>query len=229
MAAGRGMDDLLDAPRQRLRVPVGGRTFLVERAGDLESLWEDLGHEDFGADERLPYWVELWPSSLSLARFLAARSAEIDGLACLDLGCGLGLTALAAAAAGAKVLGLDYERPAVAFARHNAALNGLDGPLWVQMDWREPGFAPGAFQRIWGADILYEKRFFEPLERLFDLVLAPGGRIWIAEADREVSRPAWDHLRSRGWAARRLSTESVASVTGDFEATVHMWELTRQS
>lgn len=221
------MDDLLTAPRQRLEVPVGGRTFLVERAGDLESLWEGLGRENFGADERLPYWVELWPSSLLLARFLEARAGDIAGRACLDLGCGLGLTALAAAAAGARVLGLDYERPALAFARHNTALNGLSGPLWVQMDWRAPGFRPGAFERIWGADILYEKRFFEPLERLFGLALAPGGCVWIAEADRQVSRPAWDFLRERGWTAERLTTQRVSAVTGDFEATVHLWELTR--
>ena len=45
-------------------------------------------------DERLPYWTELWPSSIALCRWLEERRAEIAGRPCLDLGCGLGLTAM---------------------------------------------------------------------------------------------------------------------------------------
>ncbi len=221
--------DPLSGPRQRLEVRAGGRTYVLERTADLESLWESMDADQFGDDERLPYWVELWPAALLLADWIAREPGRVAGRTCLDLGCGLGLTAIAAADRGGRVLGLDYEYPALAFARDNARLNGVD-VLWTHMDWREPGLAEGAFERVFGADILYERRFFEPLERLFRQVLAPGGAIWIAEPAREISLGVWNELRDRGWRAERLTTESVPAATGGgYSATVHLWELTRQT
>ncbi len=219
---------LLAGPRQRLEARAGGRSLFIERSADLESLWERMGQEDFGDDERLPYWVELWPAALLLADWIAREPGRVAGRTVLDLGCGLGLTALSAAAQGARVLGLDYELPALRFARENAALNRIPGVLWVQMDWREPGLAQGSVERILGADILYERRFFEPLERLFRRVLAPGGAIWIAEPAREVSAAVWQDLADLGWRPEKLTTETVRAVTGgDYTATVHLWQLTR--
>lgn len=219
---------LLAGPRQRLEARVGGRDLYIERSADLESLWERMGAEEFGEDERLPYWVELWPAALLLADWIAREPGRVAGKRVLDLGCGLGLTSLSAAAQGARVLGLDYELPALKFAQENAALNGIPGVLWVQMDWREPGLMDGAFDCILGADILYERRFFEPLERLLRRALAPDGVVWIGEPAREVSAPVWEDLAARGWRAEKLTTESVRAVTGgDYTATVHLWQLTR--
>src|SRR5262249_19814352 len=53
----------------------------------------------FDEEEFLPYWAELWPSGLALARHVA--TCEVRGLRVLELGCGLGLPALAAAHGGA--------------------------------------------------------------------------------------------------------------------------------
>ena len=54
----------------------------------------------FADDEFMPYWAELWPSGLALARALPTR---LDGLRVVELGCGLGVPSLAAAARGAEV------------------------------------------------------------------------------------------------------------------------------
>ena len=64
---------------------------------------------EFTEDERLPYWTELWPSSLVLADWLYQRRESLRGQPCLDLGCGIGLTALVAQWLGANVIGMDYE------------------------------------------------------------------------------------------------------------------------
>jgi predicted nicotinamide N-methyase len=211
--------------RQRLTVRACGRDWLVERTADLETLWAAIGEAEFGPDERLPYWAELWPASLLLARWLERRRDDVAGRTCLDLGCGLGLTGIVASSFGARVVGLDYEWPALYFSRVNAELNRVPPPLWVQMDWRAPGFRAGAFERIWGGDIVYETRFFEPLVALFEHCLAPGGRIWLGEPQRSVSRPVWDRLAGLGWRVDKVATEPVP-VEG-YHVTVNLWELTR--
>jgi predicted nicotinamide N-methyase len=209
--------------RQRLAVMACGRDWLIEREADLETLWAGIGEDEFGGDERVPYWAEIWPASLLLAEWLARRSGDIQGKACLDLGCGLGLTAIIASRLGARVVGLDYEPAALAFARDNARLNNVPEPLFTLMDWRAPGFAPRAFDFMWGGDILYERRFYEPLRALFQTCLKPGGRIWLAEPVRSVSAPVWAELAAEGFGVRLVTTEPVP-VEG-YAVTVNLWEL----
>jgi predicted nicotinamide N-methyase len=210
--------------RQRLAVTACGRDWLIEREADLDTLWAGIGEDEFGGDERVPYWAEIWPASLLLAEWLARRGGDIRGKNCLDLGCGLGLTAIVAASLGARVAGLDYEPAALAFARDNARLNNVREPLWTLMDWRAPGFAPGAFDFMWGGDILYERRFYQPLRDLFLTGLAPGGRVWLAEPKRSVSAPVWEELKAEGFGVARLTSEPVP-VEG-YAVTVNLWELT---
>lgn len=208
----------------RVSVAVGGRTWMLDREADMEALWERMGEGDLGEDERLPYWAEVWPASVLLGRHILRNADAVRGRPCLDLGCGLGLTGIIASHAGARVVAFDYEWPAVRFARCNATLNAVSQPLWALMDWRQPAVKAGAFDRIWGGDVLYERRFFDPLMRLFRHALAPGGRIWIGEPVRTVSRPVWDELRAEGFAPEKLTVEKVA-LCGQ-NATVNLWEIT---
>ncbi|WP_419787579.1 class I SAM-dependent methyltransferase [Pseudodesulfovibrio sp.] len=210
-------------PGSRVTVEAAERIWLLDRAADMEALWDAMDEDDLGEDERLPYWAEVWPASVLLARQIRRMGSELAGRPCLDIGCGLGLTGMAAAAVGAHVVAFDYEWQALRFARHNAYLNQVDQPLWMCMDWRQPALKPGAFDFMWGGDVLYEKRFFDPLIRLFRHALAPGGRIWIGEPVRTVSRPVWDLVREQGFSAEKLTVEKVA-LCGQ-NATVNLWEL----
>jgi predicted nicotinamide N-methyase len=212
------------AGENRVEVTVQGRTWLLDRAGDLEALWDAMDDAVLDDDERLPYWVEVWPASVLLGRWIERNHDAVAGRNCLDLGCGLGLTGMIAAEQGARVVAFDYEWPAVRFARHNASLNRVTQPLWTVMDWRSPAVRQGAFDFIWGGDVLYEKRFFDPLVNLFRHALAPGGRIWVGEPVRTVSRPVWPRLEALGFSPRKLTTEKV-ELCGQ-NPTVNLWEIT---
>ena len=180
------MPDFTTWPTSRIDIDIAGRTWTLERIADLETLWDAM--EEDGDDDHIPYWVELWPASLALAQWFADNPASIRGKRCLDLGCGLGFTALVAASFGARVTALDYEWPAVHFARKNAIINNVPSPLWLQMDWCRPAFKPGSFDCIWGGDILYEQRFFDPIASLFHRVLAPRGRRFSAPPQGAFNR-----------------------------------------
>ncbi|MGZ4292036.1 MAG: class I SAM-dependent methyltransferase [Gaiellaceae bacterium] len=134
---------------------------------------EALIDEDaFADDEFLPYWAELWPAALALAEALP----DVAGLRVVELGCGLGVASLVAAAKGAEVTATDWAPDAIELLLQNAARNGLVLRAQVR-DWREPW--PERFDLALAADVLYERRNVEPvLARL--LQLAPEALVGLA-------------------------------------------------
>lgn len=157
-----------------LTVNACGRDWTLERAADMEALWESM--TEFTEDERLPYWTELWPSSLVACRLAVPAAREPARPALPDLGCGIGLTALVAQWLGANVIGMDYEPEALRFARRNAEHNAVPQPLWTVMDWRKPAVKRRSLRFIWGGDIMYEQRFAAPVLDFLEYALAGGRR-----------------------------------------------------
>jgi hypothetical protein len=113
-----------------ITVAACGSDWVLHRPANLEELWDSMADEDFGDDERLPYWVELWPASVALADWMQENREAISGKVCIGMGCGLGLTAMAASSFRARVIAMDYEPEALVYARRNAALNNVPQPLW---------------------------------------------------------------------------------------------------
>lgn len=211
--------------RETLSFTALGRDWRLERTADLETLWERIGEDDFDQDERLPYWVELWPASLVLCEWLGAHRGKLAGRRVLDLGCGLGLTAMAAASLGARVLALDYELEAVRFAAGNAALNAAPPVLWACMDWRVPAVRPGCAELVVGGDVMYEMRFAAPVADFLDHALVPGGLAWLAEPNRSVYAHFRDLLEARGWRVEKRRTAGVPRP--GHQVTVNIWEIAR--
>lgn len=214
-------------------ITVCERTWTLERAADLETLWQTMTDNDLDDDERLPYWTELWPSSIALAEQIYADKKRLAGKKCLDLGCGLGLTALVGAWIGARVIGMDYEPMALHFALRNTRLNGIEpdkAPLWTIMDWRQPAVKKHSLDMVWGGDIMYEKRFVEPVLNCIDHALAPHGRAWVAEPGRTVYKFFQNALQERGWQYRLLADRPTPALyEQQCPVPVRLWELTRSN
>ncbi|MGB1719408.1 MAG: methyltransferase type 12, partial [Candidatus Latescibacterota bacterium] len=53
--------------------------------------------------DRFPYWAEIWPASLALAKWFCQKTPPIGAGWTRELGCGLGVVGLALAELGWKV------------------------------------------------------------------------------------------------------------------------------
>lgn len=163
-----------------------GRDVLVARPRDSEALLDEAAFDS--RDEYLPYWAQLWPSAIALARVVARR--PIASRRVLELGCGLGLPGLAAAVGGARVTLTDWAPEAVVAARDNAARNGVEVEALV-CDWRSPDALTAAapWDLVLLADVLYEERNTAPLVALLPRL---AGEVLLADPGRATARPFLD-------------------------------------
>src|SRR5918994_2164109 len=142
------MDDLVEHV-----VALPGRELLLLAPRDGEAL---LSEEAFAQEEFLPYWAELWPSALALARIVARR--PLTGRRVIELGCGLGLPAIAAALTGGRGLATDWSPDSVAMTARNAERNGVALDTAV-FRWDAPPEPLGLpWPLVLASDVLYEAR-----------------------------------------------------------------------
>ena len=233
--------------------------WLIERPDCLEELWNKLALkpccsppspqkrqkvkistkiesesliQKFDKDERIPYWTEIWPAGIGLAEWLLC--ATIKDKLCLELGCGLGLSALAGVAAGGRVVAMDYEPLALYYTAKNRRLNisnvgSSSGELiCVAADWRNICFKSGTFDRIWAGDIMYERRFMAPIARLINYCLKPNGKVWIADPGRGIYPEFAKIMRENGWEASIVAwRKAQLPGTNASPADIQIWELVR--
>jgi predicted nicotinamide N-methyase len=192
-------------------VSIGGRTLSIVLPRDSEAL---LDEEAFEREEFLPYWAQLWPSAIVLAR--ATATLRPAGRRVLELGCGLGLPSIAAALEGASVLATDWSPDAVAFAAANASRNGAALRTAV-CSWAQPQrlVAEAPWDLVLAADVLYESRNVDQLLELLPRLVDGSGEVLIADPGR---RPAERFLRATatpasGWLRRSTRDRSVRHVT----------------
>jgi len=187
---------------------------------------ELIDEEEFAADERLPYWAELWPSALALTRHLLEE--RYPGSPAIELGAGIGLPSLALLPRGIDVTATDYYEEALRFARHNAAANGLAPLSTAVLDWRRPTAGLGHFRLAFAADVLYEQRNAESLAELLPLLLVPGGTFLLADPGRVYRATFLDRMSSEGWSVQPLGSRLEPSPAGaSLQSTISLFRLMR--
>ncbi len=163
------------------QIDLAGRRLSLLRPPSADAL---IDEDAFDEDEFLPYWAELWPSGLALAR--AVATLDLRGARVLELGAGLGLPSLAAALGGADVLATDWADDAIELLRRNAERNGIAlRAESVRWDEPEPLLREARWSLVLGADLLYERR---NADQLLELLPQLGGDALLADPGRPFAK-----------------------------------------
>jgi predicted nicotinamide N-methyase len=188
------MDDLVQET-----IALHGDELEILRPRDSEDLIDERAFAE--EDEFLPYWAELWPSGVALARALDGRA--LRGARVVELGCGLGLPSIVAARGGGRVLATDWSRAALELLEVNAQRNGVALQTLVA-DWSRPEdlLARGPFGLVLAADVLYERRNVPVLLELLPRLVAPGGEIWLADPGRATADTFLELVDAEDWHRR---------------------------
>ena len=175
-----------------------GHTVRMLRPRDEDAILDELLAEPDPDEERLPFWAPLWPSGVVLAREVAAH--PLGGRRVLELGCGLGLVAVAAALAGASVLAIDQSPEATTVAAANAARNGVTVETAVcSFDQPERLLAGAPWDLVVAADVLYEPRNVPVLLWLLPRLAGPAGEVWLADPGRNGLGTFLTGVDATGW------------------------------
>jgi predicted nicotinamide N-methyase len=204
---GQACGDCADAeiagyPATLVDVRTSTTSIRVYAVADLERL-VDRGALLRGEAEP-PYWAYPWTGSRCLAEYVT-RWVDLRGRRVLEIGCGLGIAGLAAAAAGAAVVFVDAATPALAFVRASLRVNGLEATT-VCADFRT--LAAGAcFECILAAEVAYEPATFGDLAATLARHLAPGGTALVADGFRTDTRALYRALADLGLATRAVEVQ----------------------
>ncbi len=169
---------------ERSELSLGGFDLVLPELADPLAYIDQRLSSSQGRAQDLPYWTKVWPASLALALLSASLPLDPDQPV-LELGAGLALPGLVAAARGMRVVLTDLDADALEFARAAAELNGLGHLVTVRaLDWTAPPEDLGRFSTILGAEILYQPPLYPRLVELLERTLAPGGRVYLSHQER---------------------------------------------
>ncbi len=151
-----------------------------------KSIDKFLDHEDLFHD--FPLWSKIWEASIILSDYVAGM--PVDAEKCfLEIGCGMGVVGVVAAAFGHSVTMTEYNPDALNFARANtrANLTAGDASLEIkELDWSKPRLE-GLFEYIIGSEVIYKEKDYQPILKLLKTYLRPSGEIILAEGVRKTS------------------------------------------
>jgi predicted nicotinamide N-methyase len=158
-----------------------------------------------------PYWAHCWSGARVLAERVPHRAGRV-----LEVGCGLGLPGIVAAARGARVLFTDRVAAPLAFVRASLTANGLDATGLVVGDvldapWRF------LFDLVLAAEVVYDRATFGALAAALKASLAPGGRVLLADGHRIDTRGFYECATAAGLA---WTVEDVGVAEEGFPVTI---------
>ena len=176
---------------------IAGRSIELFLPVDPEQgLHDALAADAAGTSGCDPYWGLLWPAAFQMAELILKHHWPAR-LRALELGCGVGLTGIAALLAGHEVTFSDHAPGAVQMAQANADRNGFADVPGLVFEWQKPPELQ--FDFLFASDVLYESAGHAPLLLTLQAMLSPGGTVWIGDPGRTIADLFIEQARSQGW------------------------------
>jgi len=220
------LEEKLASIRKRLPVSFSPLTIREHRLKllEIDDITPLIGDRDpFEDVSSFPFWAKTWEASLVLADLLCSMDPPQDSNL-LELGAGLGLPGLAAAAHGYQVTMTDFEEQCLACQEVSALASGVaERVRHLRLDWLNPPEELGRFATIVGAEILFREEFFEPLLGLFRDHLEPGGVIYLAH---EITRKSLPLFLRKAEAEYVIAVSQRKITSDDGERTIIVNRLT---
>jgi predicted nicotinamide N-methyase len=179
------LDELLkdiekDYKTEIVPITISERTLRCLRLSDLdEIILDQLGTDGLNGAE-LPYWGKIWEASILLAAYLIAQPV-VPGRRILEIGTGLGVSGLFAAACGHDVTLSDHKEEIIRFIRANTLLNKLNNVPIINVDWTKPA-SNQLYDWIVGSEVVYHRSTYDSLLQFFQQALKPNGTIFLAKS-----------------------------------------------
>lgn len=174
----------------------------AEKLGISNSLWPISGL--------------IWPSGMVLAKIIHGLS--LTNTRVLEVGCGIGLASLVAAAKKADITASDFHPLTEEFLLTNADLNRLRGLKYITANWNHPITGAGRFDLIIGSDLLYEAAHGDILARFIDLHLKANGRVLLVDPGRRAARKIKPIMEKLGYQLQitKVNSDGVEEPKGYF-------------
>ena len=177
---------------------IAGHSISFELPASQDQLLEVAIESDIsGAADSDPYWGSLWDASPRTAEMVLKHHWPAS-LKALELGCGVGVTGIAALLAGHDLTFSDHATAAVRLAVHNAALNGFVNATGKVFDWHQPP-ASCRYDLVFGSDVLYDTAHHQSLLNTIQQMLKNDGIAWLGEAGRANADPFVQLANTQGW------------------------------
>lgn len=182
--AAKELSALLEAIHQEhetelVPITIRRRTLLFLQIKDLgEIFYRRLVTGEIDLPE-LPFWGRIWEAGVFLASYPMAQPVE-PTRRILEIGSGMGVSGLFAAACGHEITLSDHAEDVLRFTRANALLNGMGHVPLLEIDWRNEPTGEG-YDWIVGSEVVYHRPSYENLIRFLDRALKPCGTVFLAK------------------------------------------------
>ena len=203
---------------ERIQKKVGNQQYKIYKIKNIDHVLDQVLESASNPDDDMPYWAEIWPSSIALSQYIA-KSNKLRDKEILELGCGVGLPSIIAKEQGATVTLSDFQEDALRIAELNWIVNFGELPRVMILDWRKPP-SNLKYEIIIASDVVYEQSLFLPVLNTLKNVLADNGELYLSEPNRNVAREFFGLLHSQNFQFEK-SDEKVDNGDRQLDITIY--------
>ncbi len=147
---------------------------------DIYEVWRGTELQASRGELAPPFWAFAWPGGQALARYVLDHQELVSGRSVLDVGCGSGLVAIAAARAGATAVTASDSDP---FARTAVQLNADANQVKVSV---VPDILSGTHEAdvVLAGDVWYEQELSSLVMSFLDRAAAGGAEVVAGDIGR---------------------------------------------